>query len=61
MPKDGLQKFAEGDVYFWIEQESSIHLKAITRHGDPVELTTDEARNLAKALLRAADSVDQHH
>jgi len=35
-----VKKFAGGDVYFWIEQESSIHLKAKDRnYDDPVELT----------------------
>jgi hypothetical protein len=49
-----LNKFSNGDVYFWIEQESSIHLKAVTSDGDPVELTAIEAREFATALLEAA-------
>ncbi len=40
----------EGEVVLWIEQESSIHLKAATRFGDPVELTRIDALELAKAL-----------
>ncbi len=51
-------KFVNGDVRFWIEQESSIHLKAVTSHGDPVELTAVEAREIAAALLKAACKLD---
>ena len=49
MAKDGLWEFSEGEVVFWIEDGSSIHIKTITGSGDPVELTTNEARKLAKA------------
>jgi hypothetical protein len=46
------------DVYAWIEQESSIHLKAATRFGDPVELNADEARAIARALLDLASRLE---
>ncbi|HJZ57471.1 MAG TPA: hypothetical protein VKE74_21055 [Gemmataceae bacterium] len=42
------------DVILWIEQESSIHLKAVTRFGDPVGLSPDEARAVAQALNELA-------
>ncbi len=42
------------DVYGWVEQESSVMLKAVTRHGDPVELTAAEARAVAETLLELA-------
>lgn len=45
---------ADGEVVFWIEQGSSIHIKAISPYGDPVELTAAEARRLAEHLLRMA-------
>lgn len=51
------QAFAEGEVTVRIEQDA-IHLKAITSHGDPVELTSDEARELAAALLELATRCD---
>ena len=47
------------EVYCWVEQQSSVMLKAVTRHGDPVELTAIEARELAKVLLRLADEVEK--
>ena len=53
-----VQKFAGGDVYFWLEQESSIHLKAVSGRSDPVELTADEAREIASALIATAQKLD---
>lgn len=46
------------DVYCWLEQESSIMLKAVSRSGDPVELTADEARAIAAALLILAERLE---
>ena len=51
-------KFAGGELYFWIEHESSIHLKAVSSHGDPIELTAEDAREIAAALLSAAEQLD---
>jgi hypothetical protein len=42
------------DVYAWIENGTSIHLKAATRFGDPVELSADEVIAVAHALLGLA-------
>ena len=39
-------------------QDGSIHMKVVTGYGDPVELTPDEARLLAAALLAFADRLD---
>ncbi|MBX7104740.1 MAG: hypothetical protein K1X57_11710 [Gemmataceae bacterium] len=46
------------DVYCWLEQESSIMLKAVTRFGDPVELVADEARAIAAALPNLAERME---
>jgi len=56
--KPQVQSFADGEVRFWIEQESSIHLKAASRHGDPAELTAEDAREIAAALIAAAQQID---
>ena len=50
---------ADGDIYFWIDQESSIHIKAVTPHSDPVELTSSEAIELGNALLAMAQQLDE--
>jgi hypothetical protein len=53
---DDVIKFDE--AYMWIENGGSIHLKAVSPHGDPIELTPHEARDIARALLRLADELD---
>ncbi len=50
--------FADGQVALWTEDERSIHLKAISPHGDPVELNSEEARELAQELLRLASALE---
>jgi hypothetical protein len=47
-----------GSVTLWVEQDSSIQLKATTGQGDPVELSPDEAREVAHALLSFAERAD---
>ena len=49
---------SDRNVYCWIEQQTSVMLKAVTKFGDPVEMTASEARELASALLRMADEVE---
>ncbi|MET3392752.1 hypothetical protein ABIC33_003410 [Variovorax sp. 1140] len=49
---------ADGCVDAWIEQESSIHLKSVSKFGDPVELTAKEARVLAENLNKLAELLD---
>ncbi len=46
------------DVYAWIEQGASIHLKAVSQFGDPVELTADEARSIGAMLLDFAAELE---
>ena len=45
------------DSGVWL-RDGSIHAKVVTAYGDPVELNSDEARFLARALLRFADVLD---
>jgi len=45
----------DGEVRGWIEQECSIHLKvASLPHGDPVELTSANVREIGVALQQLA-------
>jgi len=46
---------SNGDIQVWVEQGHSLCIKAVTKKGDPVELSEDEARQLAKELERLAD------
>ena len=47
-----------GEVTLFIEQET-LHLRAVDRHGDPVELSTEEAVKLAEALLDLSKKIDE--
>ena len=47
----------DGDAYCWVEQESSVMPKAVTKPGDPVELSKKEPGEPANALLKAAKEI----
>ena len=50
----------DGEVKFWLEQESSIHLKAATKqYNDPVELTAEQAREVGEKLILLADKLTE--
>lgn len=42
----------DDELATWVEDESSIHIKAVSKEGDPVELDFDEAEELAHRLLK---------
>lgn len=47
------------EAYAWLEYESSIMLKAVSRAGDPLELTAHDARELSEILIKLADDLDR--
>ena len=51
----------EGEVYLWLEQDSSIMVKAVSKFGDPVELTSTEAREFVNFLNETADLLDKNN
>jgi len=53
-----VMSIADGQITLWTADERSIHLKAISSHGDPVELSAEEARELARELLRLASATE---
>jgi len=56
--KNNIFEFEGGDVRVWIEQDS-IHILACDKtYKDPIELTTDTARQLAQKLNELADTID---
>lgn len=55
--KEGVFSISSGQAYCWPEQESSVMLKAVTKFGDPVELSKEEAIELADALIKAANAI----
>jgi hypothetical protein len=42
------------DVHVWIDPDGGITIKAATPKGDPVEISSDQAKQLADALVEAA-------
>jgi hypothetical protein len=51
-------EFSQGDIYLWVEQKSSVMLKAITKSGDPVELNSNEVKELASVLINMAAQIE---
>jgi len=56
--KNGIASFSNGEITVWIEQSSSVHIRAVSPHGDPVELSSEETKELALHLLRVASIVE---
>jgi hypothetical protein len=48
----------DNDVRLWIDPSGGITLKAVTAEGDPVELSSTQARELAEALIDVASRDD---
>lgn len=48
---------SDGSIRIWIEQDSSIQIKAVAKHDDPVELTAVEAIALATVLQEFAGRI----
>ena len=51
------QQFAIDDFRCWTDG-ASIQIKAVTSHGDPVDLGTDEVRAIVEALIRMIEHID---
>jgi hypothetical protein len=47
----------DGSVRIWIEQETSIQLKAATATNDPVELSAEEAIEISRVLLKFSEMI----
>ena len=50
-------ELSSGDIQVSIHDKASIHLRSVTQQGDPVELSSEEARELGELLLHLAESV----
>ena len=59
MRKEGVVELAGGDLHFWLEQDASVMIKAVTRYGDPVELSERELDLLIKELSRMQRQLDE--
>jgi len=48
----------DDDARVWLDPGGGITIKAVTPDGDPVELSSTQARQLAQALLDLAEQDD---
>ena len=55
--KDNVFEISGGEITLTVHDETAIHLRSITEQGDPVELNSEEARELGRLLLALADRV----
>ncbi len=51
-------ELSNGEIQVSIHDETSIHLRAITKHDDPVELSSGEVRDLIALLYKLAERAD---
>jgi hypothetical protein len=49
----------DDDVRVWLDEGGGITIRAVTPEGDPVELSSTQARQLAQALLQLAAQDDE--
>ncbi len=48
-----------GEAFCWIEQQKVIHLKAVSRDGEPLALDAAQARKLSEGLERLATTLER--
>ena len=51
--------FTLDDLTIWVDPGSSVHLKIVSQHGSAIELSGDQARDLADLLVRLAAEADE--
>lgn len=56
--EDSRSSWEVDDVHVWVDPAGGITIKTLDPHGDPVELSSTQARELAAALLAAANLDD---
>lgn len=52
-----LFQLSDGEVGVWIA-DGAIHIRAVTPEGDPVELSSEEARELAARIAAVAERIE---
>ncbi len=52
-------KLDNGEIQLWTEPDSGFFIKTVAESGEPVRLSGEEARRLAKALETMADKADK--
>jgi hypothetical protein len=52
-------ELSNGDITLWIADGDAIHLRAVTKFGDPVEINSEEAKEMIEALRRLIREIEQ--
>lgn len=53
-----VDRLAGGDIQMWVVELTTLHMKCVTRHGDPVELGDDDIRELIDVLQRRLREIE---
>ncbi len=53
-----VREFADGDLRIWTDAGASLHIKSVTRSGDPVELNAEELREFIASLTRMLHEIE---
>ena len=54
---DDIFRLSNGEITMWIENETSLHIKCVTKEGDPVELNFEEVEELCIILHRLGERI----
>ena len=54
-----IHNISDGEISLWIEQNSSIHIKAVTQFNDPVELNLEEAKKMNELIEALIKELEQ--
>ena len=52
MSDETVYRLSDGDISLWVDNETTVHIKSITKFGDPVELTDEEVNDLIEILSK---------
>ncbi len=51
-------ELSHGDLVAWVDPGAALHLKCVTKHGDPVELNAEEVKALCEALRKLVREIE---
>lgn len=54
-PENDYFELSNGDIQVSLHDETAIHLRAITKHNDPVELSSEEVLDLIALLSKLVE------
>ena len=58
LPNEEIVTLDNGNIVMWVAFGTSVHLKCITKYGNPVELNAEEVFELCEVLQRFAKQIE---